>query len=157
MPAQQTKNGMLSMQKYFRSTYNQHTQQLQAMKFLQTIHLLSKQISPALCQKTLTKKLTNIYVIALLQVVGMQMLWWALNTSIQRCVYIWVLISCVLTTSIWQIKCLEEMEHYVKYLILNWNTIHQVINTKSITEEKCGQSMQQMLNGWNVNTWTKLD
>jgi hypothetical protein len=24
--------------------------------------------------------------------------------------------------------------------------MHQVINTKSITEEKCGQSMQQMLN-----------
>ena len=30
--------------------------------------------------------------------------------------------------------------------------MHQVINTKTITEEKCGQSMQQMLNGWNVNT-----
>ena len=28
----------------------------------------------------------------------------------------------------------------------------QVINTKTIMEEKCGKSMQQMLNGWNVNT-----
>ncbi len=75
MPAQQTKNEMLSMQQYFRSTDNQHTHQYQAMKFLQTIHLLSKQISQALCQRTLTKKLTNIYVITLLQAVGMQMLY----------------------------------------------------------------------------------
>ncbi len=27
--------------------------------------------------------------------------------------------------------------------------MHQLINTKTIMEEKCGQSMQQMLNGWN--------
>ena len=34
--------------------------------------------------------------------------------------------------------------------------MHQVINTKTITEEKCGQSMQQMLNGWNVNVSTRI-
>ncbi len=32
MPAQQTKNGMLSMQQYFRSTYNQHTLQYKQPK-----------------------------------------------------------------------------------------------------------------------------
>jgi hypothetical protein len=31
------------------------------------------------------------------------------------------------------------------------NTMHQVINSKTIIEGRCGQSMQQMLNGWNVN------
>ena len=84
--------------------------------------------------KKSNQKLTIIFVIELLQVVGMQMLWWALNTSIQRCVYICVHISCVSTTSIWQIKYLEEMKHYVEYLMINWNTMHQVINTKTTTK-----------------------
>ncbi len=47
-------------------------------------------------QRTLTKKLTNIYIIALLQIVGMQMLWWALNTSIQHCVkYLGAYLMCI--------------------------------------------------------------
>ncbi len=44
------------------------------------------------------------------------------------------------------------MAHYAKCLMLNSNTMHQVINAKINMEGKCGQSMQQMLNGWNVIT-----
>jgi hypothetical protein len=44
------------------------------------------------------------------------------------------------------------MAHYAECLMLNSNTMHQTINTKTIMEGKCGQSMQQMLNGLNVNT-----
>jgi hypothetical protein len=40
------------------------------MKCLQTIHLQSKQTSQALKQRTLTKKLTNIYAIGSLQPCG---------------------------------------------------------------------------------------
>ncbi len=46
------------------------------------------------------------------------------------------------------------MAHYAECLMLNSNTMHQVINAKTIKEGRCGQSMQQMLNGLNVNTRT---
>jgi hypothetical protein len=39
---------------------------------------------------------------------------------------------------------------YAECLMLNSNTMHQVINAKTTMEGKCEQSMQQMLNGWNV-------
>ncbi len=66
------------------------------------------------------------------------------------CLYLGAYLMCIDNKHL-KMKFLEELAHYAKCLMLNSNTMHYIINTKTIMEGKCGQSMQQMLNVLNVN------